>query len=140
MNRAEEPRMGEIPLPLSSARPRGHPDTHPPKVGTGPFVPQITMAPWLMPCPVPMGGSAGTGDSGGDSGSMAGPWGETEPGAGDAMPQGEGGGPGTCRMQDRYCVVKGYLVAAVLGPLLMLVAAVHIVTRDKATEPGGCSG
>lgn len=40
-------------------------------------------------------------------------------------------------MGDGYCTVKGYLVATVLGLLLLLVAAVHIVTRDKATEGRG---
>ena len=57
-------------------------------------------------------------------------------GAGGGQPPGGGGGPGVCGVQDRYCVVKGYLVAAVFGPLLMLMAAVHVVTRDKATELG----
>lgn len=57
-------------------------------------------------------------------------------GAGGGQPPGGSGGPGVCRVQDRYCVVKGYLVAAVFGPLLILVAAVHVVITDKATEPG----
>lgn len=88
-----------------------------------------------------------TGDTGGHWEATVGPWGTTKPYARDAVTEGEGGGqppgggggPGTCGVQDRYCVVKGYLVTAVFGPLLMLVAAVHVATRDKATEavPGG---
>ncbi|KAM6190409.1 uncharacterized protein WM294_013906 [Sarcoramphus papa] len=89
--------------------------------------------------------AAGTGDAGGHSRSTAEPWGVTEPSAGDTatqgasgvQPPGGGGGPGVCGVQDRYCVVKGYLVAAVFGPLLMLMAAVHVMTRDKATRAGG---
>jgi len=83
-------------------------------------------------------------DEGGYGGSMAGPWGATEPRAGDATTQGAGGGqppgdgrgPGVCEARGHYCVVKGYLVATILGLLLMLVAAVHVMTRDKATELG----
>lgn len=68
-----------------------------------------------------------------------GPRGVTEPDAGDTGTQGTGGGqppggssgPEACRVQDYYCVVKGYLMATVFGLLLMLVATVHIVTRDK---------
>lgn len=88
--------------------------------------------------------AAGTGDTGGHSGSTATPRGATEPragdtptpGAGGGQPPGDGGGPEVCGVRDRYCVVKGYLVATIFGPLLILVAAVHVVTRDKATEPG----
>ncbi|XP_074665555.1 uncharacterized protein LOC141916704 [Strix aluco] len=92
--------------------------------------------------------TAGPGDAGGHSGSTAGPRAVTKPpaadtvtwGAGWGQPPGNGGGSGGCGVQDQYCVVKGYLVAAVFGPLLMLVVAIHIVTRDKATELGGLSG
>lgn len=157
---------GEFPLPLSvpaltrcpplppTAPSLGGPQTHPPKVGAGPLSPKYLLAPRLMPCPVPTGSSPETVDATGDTGghweATVGPWGTTKPYARDAVTEGEGGGqppgggggPGTCRVQDRYCVVKGYLVAAVFGPLLMLVAAVHVATRDKATEavPGGQSG
>ncbi|XP_074784878.1 uncharacterized protein LOC141971435 [Athene noctua] len=88
--------------------------------------------------------TTGPGDTGGHSRSTAGPRGVTEPraadtvtwGAGGGQPPGNGGGSGGCGVQDRYCVVKGYLVAAVFGPLLLLVVAIHIMTRDKATELG----
>ncbi|KAM6038184.1 uncharacterized protein LJ206_000345 [Theristicus caerulescens] len=80
--------------------------------------------------------ATGTDDVGGQSGSTAGPQGATESHAGDTTTQGAGGGPGACGARDRYCAVKGYLVAAIFGPLLMLVVAIHVVTRDKATKPG----
>ncbi|XP_072702575.1 uncharacterized protein [Ciconia boyciana] len=88
--------------------------------------------------------ATGTGDAGGHSGSTVGPRGASEPHAGDAttqstgggQPPGSNGGPGACGVRDHYCAVKGYLVAAVFGPLLILVATIHIMTRDKATKPG----
>ncbi|XP_014814020.1 PREDICTED: uncharacterized protein LOC106897721 [Calidris pugnax] len=93
-------------------------------------------------------GSTGTGDSRRHNGSTVGPWGTTEPCAGDATTQGEGGGQppgggggtGRCGVWDHYCVVKGWLVATIFGPLLILVVAVHVVTRDKATKPGEAQG
>lgn len=63
--------------------------------------------------------------------------GDTTQGAGGGQPPGHGGGAGGCGLGDSYCAVKGYLVATVLGLLLLLVAAVHIMTRDKATKAGG---
>ncbi|KAM6331177.1 uncharacterized protein FN964_015283 isoform 1-T1 [Alca torda] len=84
------------------------------------------------------GGSAGAGDSGGGSGSTAGRDGARcwrRHAAGRRW----GAAPGR-RRGDGDCMVKGCLVATVFGPLLMLVATVHIVPRDKATEPGGMLG
>ncbi|XP_069734491.1 uncharacterized protein [Phaenicophaeus curvirostris] len=79
-------------------------------------------------------------DAEGPSGGTMGPWRVTEPQGGDtttrSMDGGGSGGPAGCGVQDNYCVVKGYLVAAVVGSLLVLVASIHIVTRDKATETG----
>ncbi|XP_074931110.1 uncharacterized protein LOC142048288 [Phalacrocorax aristotelis] len=87
----------------------------------------------------------GTGGVGGQSRSTAEPRGPTEPWTGDITTEGAGGGEppggssgmGVCRAPGQYCVVKGYCVAAVFGPLLILVATVHFVTRDKATKLGG---
>ncbi|XP_052654014.1 uncharacterized protein LOC128146586 [Harpia harpyja] len=84
---------------------------------------------------------AGTSDMGGQSRSTVGPRGVTEPDAGDTRTQGTGGGQPpdgsggleACGVQDYYCVVKAYLMATVFGLLLMLVATVHNVTRDKGT-------
>ncbi|KAK4807801.1 hypothetical protein QYF61_023634 [Mycteria americana] len=124
------------------------PSPDPPKVGAGPLSLKQPLAPRLRPCPAPAGGSpetaTGTGDAGGRSGSTVGPRGASQPHAGDATTQGTGGGqppggsggPGACGVRDGYCAVKGYLVAAVFGPLLILVATIHVMTRDKATEPG----
>ncbi|XP_015739808.1 uncharacterized protein LOC107324361 [Coturnix japonica] len=40
-----------------------------------------------------------------------------------------GGAPGLCGAQGGYCTLKGYLIAAVFGPLVVLLVAVHVVTR-----------
>ncbi|XP_065516282.1 uncharacterized protein LOC136004086 isoform X1 [Lathamus discolor] len=80
----------------------------------------------------------GTGDTKGPIGSTVDPHGALEPGAGDTGKQDTGGRqpPGSCWAQDRYCLVKGYLMAGVFVPLVLLVAAVHIMTRDKGTKAG----
>lgn len=66
------------------------------------------------------------------------PQGATEPSAGDTGTQDTGGGqpPRPCRAQDRYCLVKGYLMAGIFVPLVLLVAVVHVVTRVKCTKAG----
>ncbi|KAM8986247.1 uncharacterized protein PRD47_018509 [Ara ararauna] len=85
------------------------------------------------PEPVP-----GTDDTKGPIGSTVDPHGSSEPGAGDTVTQDTGGRqpPVSCRAQDHYCLVKGYLMAGVFVPLVLLVAAVHIMTRDKGTKAG----
>lgn len=79
----------------------------------------------------------GTSDTGGQSRSTVGPRGVTEPDAGDTRTQGTSRGqpPGGAVGQGHAgcSVVKGYLMATIFGLLLMLVATVHIVTRDKGT-------
>ncbi|XP_050186275.1 uncharacterized protein LOC126647788 [Myiozetetes cayanensis] len=81
------------------------------------------------------------GNAAGHGGSTATPPGVTEPRPGDPTTPGTGGGQppggreglGTCGGWRHYCVLKGYLVAAVLGPLLVLLVIVHLVTRDKVS-------
>ncbi|XP_027525424.1 uncharacterized protein LOC113960203 [Corapipo altera] len=101
---------------------------------------------WVHGDPSRPGDAVGHGGSTvtGHGGSTVTPRGVTEPRAGDPTrqdtdlgqpPEGRGG-PGTCGGWGHYCELKGYLVAAVLGPLLVLVVTVHLVTRDKATELG----
>ncbi|XP_061299767.1 uncharacterized protein LOC133263913 [Pezoporus flaviventris] len=79
-----------------------------------------------------------TGVTKGPTGSRVDPHGASEPGAGDTGTQDTGGRhhPGSCGAQDRYCLLKGYLMAGVFVPLALLVAAVHIMTRDKGTKAG----
>lgn len=106
------------------------------------------LATWLTPCPVHTDDlsetAAGSSDAGGHSGSTTRPQGMTEPhvrhaatqGAGGGQPPGSGGGTAACGVQSRYCVVKGYLMATIFVPLLVLVVTIHVMTRDKAAEPG----
>ncbi|XP_027766339.1 uncharacterized protein LOC114072666, partial [Empidonax traillii] len=80
------------------------------------------------------GDPSGPGDAAGHGGSTVTPPGLTEPRPGDPTRPGTGGGGlGTCGGWRHYCELKGYLVAAVLGPLLVLLVAVHLVTRDKVS-------
>lgn len=61
----------------------------------------------------------------------------SEPGAGEGTTLGPGKGqlpgageaPGPCGAQGGYCTLRGYLVASVFGPLVVLLVAVHVVTR-----------
>ncbi|XP_042749590.1 uncharacterized protein LOC122192958 isoform X1 [Lagopus leucura] len=77
------------------------------------------------------------GDTGGHSRSTAGPGMSSEPhvGEGTTPDPGKGqlldagGSPGPCGAQGGYCTLRGYLVAAVFGPLVVLLVAVHVVTR-----------
>ncbi|XP_027636447.1 uncharacterized protein LOC114010995 [Falco peregrinus] len=85
-----------------------------------------------------------TGGTGGHSRSTVAPWEATKPHGRDTVTQGTGGGQpldkggrsGMCPAQNGYCVVKGYLVAVIFGLLLLVVAAVHIVTRDSHQAGG----
>ncbi|XP_021232417.1 uncharacterized protein LOC110387972 [Numida meleagris] len=77
------------------------------------------------------------GDTGGHSRSTTGPrtsaeprnGGGTTPGPGRGQIPGAGGAPGLCGTRGGYCTLRGYLVAAVFGPLVVLLVAVHVVTR-----------
>ncbi|XP_010722184.1 uncharacterized protein LOC104914411 isoform X3 [Meleagris gallopavo] len=76
-------------------------------------------------------------DTGGPSRSTAGPGmssepyagGGTTPGPGNGQLPDAGGSPGPCGAQGGYCILRGYLVAAVFGPLVILLVVVHVVTR-----------
>lgn len=99
--------------------------------------PQST--PRLTPCPSHTDDSPGSADSdtGGPSRSTAGPGmssepyagGGTTPGPGNGQLPDAGGSPGPCGAQGGYCILRGYLVAAVFGPLVILLVVVHVVTR-----------
>ncbi|XP_031462165.1 uncharacterized protein LOC116237257 isoform X2 [Phasianus colchicus] len=77
------------------------------------------------------------GDTGGHSRSTTGPGVSSEPhaGGGTTPDPGKGqlldagGSLGPCGVQGGYCTFRGYLVAAVFGPLVVLLVAVHVVTR-----------